>query len=629
MRDSMEDLPAALNVAAYDNQTSRNLFRDSAAFARNYASEDLHPAFGDSGIRYDTTFDCFAPEIEEIYDETTLLDSQKAFANALEEFQQGVKPKYQSKIDLRAQHSWTEVMQCANEARSEYEGVGRKGIVKKIDHRLKSFQTAAPAIEAWLKLLPSTSTYGSVVCGGLTIILEVLIDGKLVQEAEADQEAGRYPTPAAPKGDLERLGPNASVHRESPTPDPNTWLFTAAATRGNTIYALQHILGWFERAAGLKYWSALWRGPPYAEKLKKKMKEVEDASQAMEQRGGRKDQSRLQEIWKVTAHTQDQVGELKILAIEARNHLYAVLKDTEVWQEALQSWKETRLAKEARRASGGQGILEQQEESTRARKSLLAHFGPVHDDPLHDMEVVLGYVSSMTLGDQDRIGAVIRHDAVDQWLLNPLFGALLIHANGRRHDPISPASIACALLIHVFSQKLRFPTLYWFCGMHLDGTRRCPLAMLQSLVCQLLCLSCCRCSKDDLLALDTQNFKNLLWLFGRLVRRSSAAGPVVCILDGISYYEGCHQRDTTAQLIGYLADIAQANPPTLLFLVASPTRTTYLSSLPEIQQSMLVTEVPDHVSGPKGGVNSRQIMSSTEKRVRKMSESLGCGKGPR
>ncbi len=84
------------------------------------------------------------------------------------------------------------------------------------------------------------------------------------------------------------------------------------------------------------------------------MKEVEDASRAMEERGSRKDQSRLQDIWKVTAHSmirstlrpsrnllpllaQDQVGELKILATEARNHLYAVLKDTEVWQEVLQS----------------------------------------------------------------------------------------------------------------------------------------------------------------------------------------------------------------------------------------------------------------------------------------------------
>lgn len=31
------------------------------------------------------------------------------------------------------------------------------------------------------------------------------------------------------------------------------------------------------------------------------------------------------------------MGDLKILALEARNHLYAVFKDTEVWQEALQS----------------------------------------------------------------------------------------------------------------------------------------------------------------------------------------------------------------------------------------------------------------------------------------------------
>lgn len=264
-----------------------------------------------------------------------------------------------------------------------------------------------------------------------------------------------------------------------------------------------------------------------------------------------------------------------------------------------------------------------------ARKSLLAQFEPDRDDPMHDMEVVLSHVSSMTLGDQDRIGAVIRHDAVDQWLPNPLFGALLIHANCRRHDPISPASIACAIFIHVFSKRLRFPTLYWFCGMHSDGTRRNPLAMLQSLICQLLCLSCCRCSKDDLLALDTQNFKKLLWLFGRLVRRSSAAGPIVCILDGISFYEGRHQRDTTAQLIGYLADLAQANPPTLHFLVASPMRTTYFSRLPEIQQSLLITEVPDRISGPKEGVDSCHIISSIENRVRKMSESLGSGRGSR
>ena len=37
------------------------------------------------------------------------------------------------------------------------------------------------------------------------------------------------------------------------------------------------------------------------------------------------------------------MDELKILALEARNHLYAIFKDSEVWQEALQSMWHTTL----------------------------------------------------------------------------------------------------------------------------------------------------------------------------------------------------------------------------------------------------------------------------------------------
>ncbi|KAL9027570.1 MAG: hypothetical protein Q9196_003923 [Gyalolechia fulgens] len=627
--NSMEGLHVALDLEDMDDENRLKDFRDSAAFAKNRVTEDLHPAFGDSNTTYDMADDCFASNIDDVYGETTLLDSQRAFADALERFQQGVKPKYQSKIELHAKHNWNEVIECANEARNDYKGVGRKGIVKKIDHRLKSFQTAAPAIQAWLKLLPSTSMYGSVVCGGLTIILEAAIRLRQLRK-ETLNALDQLPLC------IENAQHLIQTHGYSQVRQQVGNLYVAI------LDALQHILGWFERAAGLRYWSAFWRGPPYAEELKKKMKGIEEASQAMEQSRSQKDQSRLKEIRDVTVHTHDQVGELKILALEARNHLYAVLKDTEVWQEALQSWKESRLAKEARRASSGPEMIERQgkdgtfhslphqaqsffsaEQNTMARNSLLARFGPDYKDPSHDIEVVLGQVNCVTLGDQDRIRAVIQHQVLDQWLLNPLFGALLIHANGRRHDAISPASMACALLIHVFSMRLCFPTLYWFCGMHVDGARRNPLTMLQNLICQLLCLSCCRCSKDDLIGLDTQDLRQLLRLFRRLVRRSSAAGPIVCILDGISYYEGRHQRDAAGQLVCYLAGLAQSDPPTLLFLVASPTRTTYISRLPEIQQSLVIAEVSDHVSGPKEGINSRQIMSSTEKRVRKMSESLG------
>lgn len=155
------DLPSSIPV------------KDSVAFAQSQVTEDIHPAFADAGLIYDQSNDRFATEAEEVYDEAALFDGQRAFADALQQFQQGVKPKYKSHIDLCATHTWDEVIGHADEARRKYTGVGRKGVMKKIDHGLKTFQTAAPAIQAWLKLLPSTTWYGSILCGGLMIVLEV------------------------------------------------------------------------------------------------------------------------------------------------------------------------------------------------------------------------------------------------------------------------------------------------------------------------------------------------------------------------------------------------------------------------------------------------------------------------
>lgn len=168
----------------HNDQPSPELVKTSAQYAERYVTEDLHPAFADAGIRYNPNSDCFAAEIEDEYDDAALIDSQKAFVDALEQFQQGVKTKYESKVNLRAMHTWKEVMEYADEARDKYTGLSKKGIVRKIDQKLKTFQTAAPAVEAWLKLLPSTSWYGSIICGGLTIVLEVGIDIRFILRCE-------------------------------------------------------------------------------------------------------------------------------------------------------------------------------------------------------------------------------------------------------------------------------------------------------------------------------------------------------------------------------------------------------------------------------------------------------------
>lgn len=91
------------------------------------------------------------------------------------------------------------------------------------------------------------------------------------------------------------------------------------------------------------------------------MKGVEGASEAMDDQAGLNQHVRLQDIRQVTWQSKDHFDrhgpqwltsiaarsqlsnvercteELKVLALEARNHLYAVFRDTEAWQEVVQS----------------------------------------------------------------------------------------------------------------------------------------------------------------------------------------------------------------------------------------------------------------------------------------------------
>ncbi|KAL8879871.1 MAG: hypothetical protein Q9192_008144 [Flavoplaca navasiana] len=311
----------APEVSSHTHETSTNATNDSAIYTQEHVTEDLHPAFVDSGLSYEAKSDGFVAEFDDDHDGSALFDSQCAFANALEKYQRAVKIKYKSKIDLGANHDWNEVMKYANEARDRYVGVGKEGIMKKIDNHLKTFQTAAPAIQAWLKLLPSTSTFGSVAAVRFRQLRKETLDALdkmplCIEKAQLFMRTCGY----------------ENINQQ--TCD----LYLAI------LEALHHILEWYGRAAG------------NTEALKKKMKNVEKASEAIDERVKRWEHIRLEDIRRISVHNwrvslivlsaKDQVGDLKILALEARNHLYAILRDTEVWQETLQAWKQSNVAKD-------------------------------------------------------------------------------------------------------------------------------------------------------------------------------------------------------------------------------------------------------------------------------------------
>lgn len=150
-----------------------HLINASVDFIDNHVNKELHSALSDSGLSYDSETDRFAEEKAVSNEDGTLFACQQAFKDDLQGFVEATAPKYKTGIDLMDEHTWADVMRQAQVAREEYHGVDKKGIIQSLHKGFETFTTAAPAIEAWLRLLPSTSIYGSVVCGGLTIILEV------------------------------------------------------------------------------------------------------------------------------------------------------------------------------------------------------------------------------------------------------------------------------------------------------------------------------------------------------------------------------------------------------------------------------------------------------------------------
>ena len=152
-----------------------HLINTSVDFTVNHVDKELHPALSDSGYSYDSEADRFAPE-------TVATDGNKEpfeyqeFKDELQKFTETARLPNTFRTDLIDNCTWDDLIEQVEIARNEYQGIHKTGIVKSIRNGFNNFAAAAPAMEQWLHLLPSTSIYGSLVCGGLTVILRVLCD---------------------------------------------------------------------------------------------------------------------------------------------------------------------------------------------------------------------------------------------------------------------------------------------------------------------------------------------------------------------------------------------------------------------------------------------------------------------
>lgn len=71
--------------------------------------------------------------------------------------------------------TWEDVLAEISRAQDEYAAKGDrdKSIAQSLRGRLRSFDRFADKFEPWLQLLPSDSWQGSLVCGGIKVVLQV------------------------------------------------------------------------------------------------------------------------------------------------------------------------------------------------------------------------------------------------------------------------------------------------------------------------------------------------------------------------------------------------------------------------------------------------------------------------
>lgn len=149
--------------------------------------------------------------------------------------------------------------------------------------------------------------------------------------------------------------------------------------------------------------------------------------------------------------------------------------------------------------------------------------------------------------------------------------------------------------------------------------------MVHSLICQLLSHSTLDFTLEKQHKSDIKDLKKMLKLLKKLLQQVPKDTLMICIIDGISYYEGEHLHRDTCRTIRRLVRLTRAGEPVLKLLITSPTRTIHVHRDSGVEERVDVIDMPSRVDEAKQGFD-QLVVTDTEQKVRRLSTSLGSEK---
>ncbi|KAI1174615.1 hypothetical protein F4777DRAFT_553310 [Nemania sp. FL0916] len=496
------------------------------------------------------------------------------FSSIMEDFKNRFPEEPQGRLEggtsIRSKASWEEVLLVLDSAAAAYaETSGFKGRFK----RFKTFvEDQTDTMERLAKLIPDFD-YSRPIVGTFAFLLDAFKQTKKVREEVNDG--------------IEGLGKNfdlveAHINMYSAKPK----VVEAAMTLYVTILkAIEEVIGYYTRHMVIKGIKAVWNGENYEQSL---LLCLENITEVGKELMNESDTAHKQVTNKIADDVDTGFKDISVQIERAGKGLQDMFKDHLAEVDAKHEKEKQLLKHEIEKRDARCAMFEQLYyraitpepppvvEYLYQQEELLKFLDVMHM-ATEDLEYIGSQRELILSRGQDRSEQIMKSPEFRRWLVQPDSKEILIHGQSETL-PISPISFFCSLLVQNLQRSQRFKSIAFFCGCHpyddYGGARTLIMSLLSQLL-QQQSFDLSFIAHELVVQIDNGEIQAFCYVFGRLVEQVRRTETVVCVIDGINFYEcnGEQPLQEIADVLRFLLDLTNSKGPIYKILVTSPSST--------------------------------------------------------
>lgn len=181
-----------------------------------------------------------------------------------------------------------------------------------------------------------------------------------------------------------------------------------------------------------------------------------------------------------------------------------------------------------------------------------------------DMKYCDARRESISVVDRGRTERIVSVERFRDWLISPRSSPFLVLGECDSVAHMTAFTLFCSTLTQAFREKQNFISLAFFCEQHREEDQRSGgVVLIRSFIAQLLCqypfITGNIHQEVDLESVWRQESAGLCRLLSWLIRQLSEAITLVCVVDGLGYYERSAVVEETFDVMAHISHMMQ-NP---------------------------------------------------------------------